>query len=113
MTQYGFTLVCEQSQPRPLVRSASRGSAGGPLRSSGRAQSHPTVQHRTYVLLPCNPSLPQVQPPRGAVRNPAIVAQAAPTVAILSSDRFVLGLGGGENLNEHVVGKRWPPPAVR
>jgi coenzyme F420-dependent glucose-6-phosphate dehydrogenase len=27
--------------------------------------------------------------------------------------RFFLGVGSGENLNEHVVGERWPPLAVR
>jgi len=27
---------------------------------------------------------------------------------ILSGGRFRLGLGAGENLNEHVVGQRWP-----
>jgi coenzyme F420-dependent glucose-6-phosphate dehydrogenase len=45
--------------------------------------------------------------------HPAIVAQAAATTACLLPDRFVLGLGTGENLNEHIVGKRWPHPAER
>ena len=40
--------------------------------------------------------------------HPAIIAQAAATVAILSGDRFTLGLGSGERLNEHVVGAGWP-----
>jgi G6PDH family F420-dependent oxidoreductase len=37
--------------------------------------------------------------------HPAIVAQAAATLAILSDDRFTLGVGSGERLNEHVVGQ--------
>jgi G6PDH family F420-dependent oxidoreductase len=41
------------------------------------------------------------------------VAQKAATVQILSSNRFRLGLGAGENLNEHVVGKGWPSVGVR
>ena len=45
--------------------------------------------------------------------HPAIVAQAAATTAALLPDRFVLGLGSGENLNEHVVGMGWPPPEER
>ena len=45
--------------------------------------------------------------------HPAIVAQAAATTASLLPDRFVLGLGSGENLNEHVVGARWPHPQER
>ena len=45
--------------------------------------------------------------------HPAIVAQAAATTACLLPDRFVLGLGTGENLNEHVVGMGWPHPQER
>src|SRR5450755_1526970 len=46
--------------------------------------------------------------------HPAVVvAQKAATVALLSGDRFTLGLGAGENLNEHVVGRNWPPVNVR
>jgi Luciferase-like monooxygenase len=36
--------------------------------------------------------------------HPAVVAQQAATLALLSGDRFTLGLGSGENLNEHVIG---------
>jgi G6PDH family F420-dependent oxidoreductase len=32
---------------------------------------------------------------------------------VLSDGRFILGLGSGENLNEHVVGEGWPPVAQR
>ena len=45
--------------------------------------------------------------------HPAIVAQAAATTAIQMDGRFTLGLGTGENLNEHVLGHRWPPHHVR
>jgi len=40
--------------------------------------------------------------------HPAIVAQAADTSAALLPGRFFLGVGTGENLNEHVLGDRWP-----
>lgn len=40
--------------------------------------------------------------------HPAIVAQAAATTAALMPGRFFLGVGTGENLNEHVVGRGWP-----
>ena len=36
--------------------------------------------------------------------HPAIIAQAAATVQILSDNRFTLGVGAGERLNEHIVG---------
>src|SRR3982751_5625354 len=40
--------------------------------------------------------------------HPAIIAQAAATLAIISDDRFTLGVGAGERLNEHVVGQGFP-----
>ena len=40
--------------------------------------------------------------------HPAVVAQKAATLGVLSDGRFTLGLGAGENLNEHVVGEGWP-----
>lgn len=45
--------------------------------------------------------------------HPAIIAQAAATVAILPDGRFTLGLGAGERLNEHVIGREFPPPQRR
>ncbi|MDQ4006723.1 MAG: TIGR03557 family F420-dependent LLM class oxidoreductase [Actinomycetota bacterium] len=45
--------------------------------------------------------------------HPAVVAQKAATIGLLSDNRFTLGLGAGENLNEHVVGQGWPPVNVR
>jgi G6PDH family F420-dependent oxidoreductase len=45
--------------------------------------------------------------------HPAVVAQKAATMQILSGNRFRLGLGAGENLNEHVVGGRWPAVGMR
>jgi G6PDH family F420-dependent oxidoreductase len=45
--------------------------------------------------------------------HPAIVAQAAATVATMMPGRFQLGVGSGEHLNEHVLGDRWPPTEIR
>jgi G6PDH family F420-dependent oxidoreductase len=45
--------------------------------------------------------------------HPAVVAQKAATVALLSDGRFRLGLGAGENLNEHVTGGGWPNANTR
>jgi G6PDH family F420-dependent oxidoreductase len=40
--------------------------------------------------------------------HPAIIAQAAATAQIQLGGRFVLGIGSGEALNEHILGQRWP-----
>jgi G6PDH family F420-dependent oxidoreductase len=42
-----------------------------------------------------------------------VIAQAAATVQILSGNRFTLGIGSGERLNEHVVGGGWPAVRIR
>jgi G6PDH family F420-dependent oxidoreductase len=45
--------------------------------------------------------------------HPAIIAQGAATLGLLSDSRFTLGLGAGERLNEHVIGAGWPGVAER
>jgi G6PDH family F420-dependent oxidoreductase len=124
VTRFGYTLMCEQTAPRQLVRDAARAEQAGfdfevmsdhysPwLDSQGHAPNawatlgavaHATerVDLMTYVTCP-------------TMRyHPAVVAQQAATVGLLSEGRFLLGLGAGESLNEHVVGRGWPPVNVR
>jgi coenzyme F420-dependent glucose-6-phosphate dehydrogenase len=45
--------------------------------------------------------------------HPAIVAQAAATAGAMMPGRFSLGVGTGENLNEHILGDPWPSADVR
>jgi coenzyme F420-dependent glucose-6-phosphate dehydrogenase len=45
--------------------------------------------------------------------HPAIIAQAAATTQAMFDGRFFLGVGSGENLNEHILGQRWPETEVR
>src|SRR5262245_31961755 len=45
--------------------------------------------------------------------HPAIIAQATATSATMMEGRFFLGVGTGENLNEHILGQRWPAVDVR
>lgn len=124
MTRFGYTLMTEQSGPRELVSYAvaaeqagfdfevmsdhyfpwldEQGHAGYAWSMLGAvSQVTERVELMTYVTCPI-------------VRyHPAVVAQKAATVGILSDNRFTLGLGAGENLNEHVVGEGWPPVNVR
>jgi coenzyme F420-dependent glucose-6-phosphate dehydrogenase len=46
-------------------------------------------------------------------QHPAIIAQAAATLAAMYPGRFWLGLGSGEALNEHVVAGYWPEAPER
>jgi coenzyme F420-dependent glucose-6-phosphate dehydrogenase len=45
--------------------------------------------------------------------HPAIIAQAAATAAAMMPGRFFLGVGTGENLNEHINGRHWSEPSIR
>src|ERR1700683_560410 len=45
--------------------------------------------------------------------HPAIIAQATATTQLIAEGRFRFGVGTGENLNEHILGNRWPPVAAR
>lgn len=45
--------------------------------------------------------------------HPAVVAQAAATASVMLEGRFVLGVGTGEALNEHILGGPWPSAEVR
>ncbi|MEV8441745.1 LLM class F420-dependent oxidoreductase [Actinosynnema sp. NPDC051121] len=120
----GYTLMTEQAGPRELVEHAALAEQAGfdfevmsdhysPwLDEQGHApyawsvlgavtQATERVELMTYVTCP-------------TMRyHPAVVAQKAATVQLLSGNRFTLGIGAGENLNEHVVGRGWPPVNVR
>jgi G6PDH family F420-dependent oxidoreductase len=124
MTSFGYTLLCEQRGPRELVADAVAAERAGfdfevisdhyfPwLAEMGHspnawsvlgavASATERVGLMTYVTCP-------------TIRyHPAVVAQQAATVALLADGRFTLGLGAGENLNEHVVGRGWPSADVR
>jgi G6PDH family F420-dependent oxidoreductase len=124
VASFGYTLMTEQSGPRELVGHAAAAEHAGfdfevmsdhyfPwLDSMGHApyawsvlgavcQVTERVELMTYVTCP-------------TMRyHAAVVAQKAATIDLLSDGRFTLGLGAGENLNEHVVGRGWPPVNVR
>jgi G6PDH family F420-dependent oxidoreductase len=124
MVAFGYTLMTEQAGPRELVRYAAEAERAGfdfevtsdhffpwldeqghspnawaTLGAVTQATEH--VDLMTYVTCP-------------TMRyHPTVVAQQAATVQLLSGNRFTLGLGSGENLNEHVVGRGWPAVNVR
>ncbi len=124
MTTVGYTMMCEQSGPNSLVTDVKLAEDVGfefavisdhyfPwLDEMGHspyawavlgaaAQVTERIGLMTYVTCPTRRY------------HPAVVAQKAATVSLLSGGRFTLGLGAGENLNEHVIGEGWPPANTR
>ncbi len=123
-TRFGYTLMTEQAGPRDLVRYAVAAEQAGfdfevssdyysPwLTEQGHApyawsvlgsvaQATERVELMTYVTCP-------------TMRyHPAVVAQKAATMGLLSDGRFTLGLGSGESLNEHTIGEGWPAVETR
>src|SRR3954468_15497601 len=118
--QLGYTLMTEQSAPTNLVSYAVRAeelgfdfavssdhffpwldemghSPNAWVTLGAAAQATTRIPLMTYVTCPT------------FRYHPALVAQQAATLQIVSDGRFTLGLGAGENLNEHVVGHGWPP----
>ncbi|EGG46982.1 LLM class F420-dependent oxidoreductase [Streptomyces griseoaurantiacus] len=124
MVKIGYTMMTEQAGPRALVDHVAQAEGVGfdfsvtsdhyfPwLREQGHspyawavlgaaAQATSRIPLMTYVTCPT------------FRYHPAVVAQKAATLQLLSEGRFRLGLGAGENLNEHVVGSGWPAADVR
>lgn len=124
MVRIGYTMMGEQSGPRALVEDLVRAEEAGFDFSVASDHYFPWLDaqgHSPYVWSVLGaaaqateriPLMTYVTCP--TVRyHPAVIAQKAATVQLLSGGRFRLGLGSGENLNEHVVGGGWPPAAVR
>jgi G6PDH family F420-dependent oxidoreductase len=122
--EIGYTMMTEQAGPRELVRDVVRAEQVGfdfsvssdhffPwLDAQGHAPHAWTVLGAAAQATERIPLMTYVTCP--IVRyHPVIVAQMAATLQILSGGRFSLGLGAGENLNEHVVGGGWPPVNIR
>jgi coenzyme F420-dependent glucose-6-phosphate dehydrogenase len=124
MAAIGYALSTEEHGPGQLVRNARLAEEAGFEFALISDHYHPWIDRQGES--------PFVWAVIGAIANatdrlrlgtgvtcptirihPAIVAQAAATCAALMPGRFFLGVGSGENLNEHVVGERWPPVAVR
>ena len=124
MTSFGYTLSSEEHPPRALVANARRAEAAGFDFASISDHYHPWVGAQGHspfvwsVLGAVASSTDRIDVGVGVscpiLRiHPAVVAQAVATTSLLFQGRFFLGVGTGEALNEHVVGQRWPPPAVR
>jgi G6PDH family F420-dependent oxidoreductase len=124
MARFGYTMMCEQAPPDQLVRDVRSAEEAGFDFSviSDHYQPWLTEQgHSGYAwsILGAAANATERLPLMTYVTcpilryHPAVVAQKAATMQLLSGGRFRLGLGAGESLNEHVVGKGWPTVGTR
>src|SRR5438067_2195489 len=124
MIEFGFTLSAEEVEPRGLVRLATMAEDAGFGFAMISDHFHPWIDQQGHspfvwsVIGGVATTTERLRLGTGVtcplIRiHPAIVAQAAATSAAMMPGRFMLGLGTGENLNEHIVGQGWPPAATR
>jgi coenzyme F420-dependent glucose-6-phosphate dehydrogenase len=120
----GYTLSSEEQQPEALVDLAARAEQVGFSFAGISDHFHPWIDKQGNspfvwgVLGAISQRTERLELITGVTCptfriHPAIVAQAAATAAALLPGRFSLGVGSGENLNEHVLGERWPPVRER
>jgi coenzyme F420-dependent glucose-6-phosphate dehydrogenase len=124
MPELGFALSSEDHAPNELVRQAAAAERAGFSFGLISDHFHPWVDaqgHSPFVWSVIGGIAQATETFRlgtgvtcPLIRiHPAIVAQAAATSACMMPGRFFLGVGTGENLNEHVLGDRWPLPDER
>jgi G6PDH family F420-dependent oxidoreductase len=117
--EIGYWLSSEEHSPSELVENAKRAEAAG--------FGHVLISDHIHPWVDAQGHSPFVWGVIGAIAeatetiqlgtavtcplirmHPAIVAHAAATAQSLMEGRFFLGVGTGENLNEHILGDRWP-----
>jgi len=124
MVQIGYALSSEEHQPADLVRHASLAEEAGFPFALISDHYHPWIDRQGHspfvwsVIGGIATATERLQLGTGVtcptIRiHPAVIAQAAATSAAMMPGRFFLGVGSGENLNEHITGQRWPEVDVR
>jgi coenzyme F420-dependent glucose-6-phosphate dehydrogenase len=124
VTEFGYALSSEEHPPDALVRNARRAEEAGFTFALISDHFHPWTDRQGQspfvwsVIGGIAASTERLRVGTGVTcpmirTHPAIIAQAAATCAAMMPSRFFLGVGSGENLNEHIVGAYWPPSEVR
>lgn len=124
MAKFGYKLMTEEHGPSALVKNAVAAEKAGfdfvgisdHFHPWVRAQGHSpfawsvlgAIAHATSSIgIATGLTCPIIR------YHPAIIAQAAATISVMSEGRFTLAVGAGERLNEHVTGALWPSVAIR
>ncbi len=119
MTRLGYTLSSEEFDAPTLIAQAERAERAGFAFASISDHFHPWVDEQGEspfvwgTLGAISQRTERIELMTGVTCpttriHPALVAHAAATAAQLLPGRFSLGVGTGENLNEHITGERWP-----
>jgi coenzyme F420-dependent glucose-6-phosphate dehydrogenase len=124
MAEIGYALSCEEHMPAELVANAARAEKTGFSFALISDHYHPwtdrqgqspfvwsviggIAQATERLSLGTGVTCPTIR------IHPAVIAQAAATSAAMMPGRFFLGVGSGENLNEHITGEYWPAADIR
>jgi G6PDH family F420-dependent oxidoreductase len=124
LVRLGYALSSEEHRPSDLVRHARLAEESGFTFALISDHFHPWIDAQgqspfvwsviggiaeatTSLELGTGVTCPTIR------THPAIIAHAAATAGAMMEGRFFLGVGTGENLNEHVLGDRWPDWDVR
>jgi G6PDH family F420-dependent oxidoreductase len=124
MPEIGYALSSEEHRPGDLVRWSAAAEASGFRFALISDHFHPwtdaqgqspfvwsvlggIAQSTEHLRIGTGVTCPTVR------IHPGVIAHAAATVADMMPGRFFLGVGTGENLNEHILGDAWPPVGIR
>lgn len=117
--QIGYKLTTEGFGPKEIIRQAVRAEEAGFDFVEISDHFHPWLEEQGHsgftwsILGSIAGQTEKIGLATGVTcptmrYHPAIIAQAAATMALISDGRFTLGIGSGENLNEHIIGAGWP-----
>lgn len=124
MVELGYALSSEEHPPNALVHYARQAEEAGFTFAMISDHYHPWIDRQGQspfvwgVLGGIAQATRQLRVGTGVTCptmriHPAIIAQAAATAAVMMPGRFFLGVGTGENLNEHILGDHWPAHDMR
>jgi coenzyme F420-dependent glucose-6-phosphate dehydrogenase len=123
MAQIGYAAMLEQFHPGELVQFCAKAEASGFSGVMAADHLQPWTPQQGNAAFVWSFMAAAAEHTRGDIgpgvtcpsfrSHPAVIAQAAATMAAMYPGRFWLGLGSGEALNEHVVAAYWPEVAER
>jgi G6PDH family F420-dependent oxidoreductase len=123
MSRVGYFLSAEELAPATLVATARAAQAAGLDRIWVSDHYHPWTTEQgesgfVWSMLGAIASTTDLKMTTAVTCptdriHPAVLAQAAATLACLAPDRFTFGVGSGERLNERILGGLWPPAEIR